>query len=277
VVGARTAAWFSGLLLAAFALLALSPLDASGDVEERFAAMIAPVSDRAHDAVRPFADVILRAGQLEELSTANADLRKDVARLEVEAATLREQLAAAQQQAALIDAIGNDAGSFVSATVMLRDPAPGRSELMIDRGAAHGVRAGQPVLGEGAALVGIVTEVGERRSWFRLLTDERSAVTAIVQQSRVQGALAGTGSGLRLEFVRVGEEVSAGDLVLTSTLGGLLPGALPVGRVTDVRASDQDLFETITVEPLADLGRLEHVLVMTGMSPAEPSDEASTP
>lgn len=277
MAGARTAAWFSALLLSALVLLALSPLETSGDIEERVGAIVTPASARLHDAIRPFADVLLRAGQIEELSASNAALRREVARLQVESATLREQLTAAEQQAALIEAVGEQTGGVLAATVVLRDPSPGRGELMIDRGAAHGVLPGQPVLGQGAALVGVVTKTDERRAWFRLLTDERSAVTAIVQQSRTTGALAGTGGGLRLEFVRIGAEVTVGDLVLTSTLGGLLPGALPIGRITDVRSSDQDLFESIEVEPLADLDRLEHVLVMTDVRPQASASEAGTP
>lgn len=277
MAGARTAAWFSTLLLSAFALLALSPLAPSGEIEERAGAVVTAVSARLHDAVRPFADVLLRAGQIEELSASNAALRREVARLQVESATLREQLTAAEQQAALIDAVGEQTGGVLAATVVLRDPSPGRAELMINRGAVDGVLPGQPVLGQGAALVGVVTRTDERRAWFRLLTDERSAVTAIVQQSRTPGALSGTGGGLRLEFVRVGAEVAVGDLVLTATLGGLLPGALPIGRVTDVRSSDQDLFESITVEPLADLDRLEHVLVMIDVRPRVSAGEAGTP
>ena len=77
--------------------------------------------------------------------------------------------------------------------------------------------------------------------------------------------------------MRVGAEVTVGDLVLTATLGGLLPGALPIGRITDVRSSDQDLFESIAVEPLADLDRLEHVLVMTDVRPGASAIEAGAP
>ena len=278
MVGTRSAARLTVLLALAALMLALSPLRVADDLEARLAAVVAPASRALNDVTRPAADVLLNAGQIRQLSGENAELRRAVARLEAETAALREANIDAEQASALIAAVGDEAPRYLPAAVVLRDPAPAHRAVLVDRGAADGVAAGQPVLGAGATLVGVVSEVEQRQATVRLLSDEGSAVTAVVQQSRVPGALAGGPGGLRLEFVPVGSPVAAGDLVLTSSLGGRLPGGLLIGRVTAVHSREQDLFETVEVEPLSDYARLERVLILTdfltGAAAAESSERA---
>ena len=263
----RHAAWLAALLGTAILLLALSPLPQATRLEGAIGGVIAPVAGALRAAVRPATDVLLHAGQLEQLAAKNTDLRRALARSEADLAALREERTRAQRATALVAAAGDRADQFVTAAVLARDPAPGRQLLLIDRGALQGVRVGQPVLGAGATLVGIVTQVDDRHARVRLVTDRDSAVASIVQASRTPAALAGTGAGLRLDFVPHGAPVATGDVVLTSALGGLLPPGLLVGKVTGVRSAPQDLNETVEVEPLADLARLEEVLVMTGFAP----------
>jgi rod shape-determining protein MreC len=268
----RNALWLTALGALALLLLALSPLRLAGEVEARGGTLLLPVSGALQDAFRPLAEVVLHAGQLQQLAIDNASLRQQLAALEAEAATLREQRGAAEQERALQAAVGDTSG-HLAAAVIVHDPAPGRRGVVIDRGATDGVRTGQPVLGPGAILVGVVVETQDRRARVRLLDDPHSAVAAVVQQSRTAGALAGTTDGLRLEFVANGAAVAAGDLVLSSPLGGQLPAGLLIGRLGSVGARAEDLFDTIAVEPLTDFDRLEHVLVVTAFTP----DGAPTP
>ena len=278
MVDTRSATRLALLLALAAALLALSPLPIASRLEHGAGGMIAPAGSALHDLVQPAADVLLNAGQARRLSEQNAQLRRTVARLEAEAAALREAAVATDDVAALVAAVGEDAARYLPASVLLRDPAPSREAIVIDRGLADGVAAGQPVLGAGGTLVGVVAEAGTHRSTVRLLSDAGSAVTAVIQQSRVPGALAGGPGGLRLEFVPIGAAVAAGDLLLTSALGGQLPGGLPIGRVGAVHSRAQDLFETVEVEPLTDYSRLEHVLILTDfLAGARPDDAATEP
>jgi len=267
VVFVRQAAWLSLLFAAAIVLLVLSPLPPAGRLEEFVGGALSPVAASVRAAVRPAADVLLHAGQIEQLAAENADLRRSLARSEADLAALREERTRVQQATALVAAVGDRAGQFITASVLARDPAPGRHLLLIDRGSRHGVRAGQPVLGAGATLVGVVAQVDAEHARIRLITDRDSAVPTMVQSSRTPAALAGTGDGLRLDFVAHGAPVAAGDVMLTSALGGLLPPGLLAGKVTSVSAPPQALHETVVVEPLADLARLEEVLVMTGFIP----------
>ena len=267
MTGARKAAWFSSILVVALVLLALSPLPVAGDIEARAGAAVAPAVDLVRGAIRPVTDVVVHAGQISQLSEENAALRQELSRTQADLASLREGRIALEQAEALIQSVGAEAGITITATVILRDPAPGRQSVVLNRGSEDGVRAGQPVLGAGATLLGIVTEVNESRSRVRLITDREAAIAALLQSSRTAGSLVGDGDGLRLEFVPLEADVAPGDVVLTSALGGLLPPGLLVGRVSSVDAPGQELHQWIEVDPLGDLERIEQVLIMTGFRP----------
>lgn len=266
MTGVRNLAWLSAAFAAALLLLALAPIPIAGDVESRAAAIAAPAASVLRATARPISDVLLNAGQIGELSRENAALRQDLAQAQAEMTALREQRHA-EEQASALDLAGGQLGTRVTAPVLLRDPAPSRQMLLIARGSADGVRVGQPVLGPGATLIGIVTAADDHRARVRLLHDADSAVAAVLQSSRTQGSLAGAGDGLRLDMVPSAIPVAAGDLVLTSALGGLLPPGLLVGRVAHVEARTEELFARIRVEPLVDYDRLEQVLVLTDFRP----------
>lgn len=271
MVHARSAAWLTALGALGILLLIGSALPGAGDIEERGNMLLGPLTQRVSSATRPLADVLQNAGQLRELSQENAALRQTVEQLEGELSTVREGRVAVEQGAALIDAVGpEEADRYTSAAVILRDPTATREIVVLDRGQRHGISLGQPVLGPGATLVGIVIEVHSATSRVRLLNDTDSAVTALVQSSRTPGALVGGDGTLRLDFVPIDASVMPGDLVLTSALGGNLPGGLLIGRVVAVSVDPRALFQEIEVEPLADYARLERVLVLTDFLASDP-------
>ena len=118
-----------------------------------------------------------------------------------------------------------------------------------------------------AGVIGQVSEVGPTSATVRLITDESSGVSAMVQSSRAQGQLVGSADGsVRLTLVRTDQQVSVGDMVITSGLGGAYPKGLPIGTVSNVTRSNGSLYYDVTVEPLSSASALENVLVITSVS-----------
>jgi len=66
----------------------------------------------------------------------------------------------------------------------------------------------------------------------------------------------------QMKFVPISAEVSVGDKVVSSGLGGVFPKGLVVGMVVDVVKQKQELFQDITVVPSAELSNLEEVVVV---------------
>lgn len=273
MAGSRSAAWFSALFVAALVLLGASTLPPAGPVEEQARGVLSPAVAFLGDLARPAGNVVLRADEVDQLAADNATLRLEVERLQRELATLREQQTVADASAALFDSVRWSVDDALVAPIWFRDPAPGQPELLIGRGAQHGVLVGQPVLGPGGTLIGTITQVESSRAWLRLLTDDKTAVAVMVQSSRTLGALVGNGHTLALELVERGADVAVGDVLVTSALGGRLPAGLVAGRVTAVESRPQALFQTIAVEPLSDPQRLEQVLVLTSFLPSTPRVE----
>ena len=118
-----------------------------------------------------------------------------------------------------------------------------------------------------SGVVGQVVESASASSRVRLLTDENSSISAMIQSSRVQGMLNGSVTGqLKLTLVGTDQQVSVGDVVVTSGLGGVFPKGLPLGEVTSVESSPGALELDIVVEPYSHAESYEEVLVITSLT-----------
>lgn len=202
---------------------------------------------------------------LSDLKAENEDLKAQVARLteyEDEANTLTDLLQLRNQYN--LDS--------TAARVIARSTDSWSSTITIDKGTSSGIQIGMPVM-TSTGVVGQVSEAGPTTATVRLITDETSGVSAKIQSSGAQGQLQGSADGsLHLNLIRTDQQVSTGDSVVTSGLGGVYPKGLPVGTVTNVTKSSGSLYYDITVEPLASVGSLEEVLVVTSLS----SDQQAT-
>jgi rod shape-determining protein MreC len=82
---------------------------------------------------------------------------------------------------------------------------------------------------------------------------------------------------LTLDMIPQAADVQAGNLVLTSGLGGNFPPNLLVGQVTGVRSQDQDLFQRASIQPGVDFSQLDIVLVITNFRPVDIAPLIPTP
>lgn len=189
-----------------------------------------------------------------ELRDALDASRARVRELELETARLREILA-----------IRDDQSPGVVATAQV---VGGSSGLAVERvtlgaGARDGVVERMPVTVP-AGLVGIVTEVTGGRSVVRTVLDPESRVGVTVRGKGGQGVAVGEIGG-RVRVVRFVESdpVEVGDVVETSSYGGLFPRGVRVGVVTEVLPPDpNDLRRAFLVEPSADLSTLLEVALI---------------
>lgn len=140
------------------------------------------------------------------------------------------------------------------------------STVTINLGSASGLTVGMPVMASNG-VIGQITECGLTSSVVRLLDDENSSVSAMIQSSRAQGMLNGSATGqLSLDLVATDQSVEVGDLVVTSGLGGVFPKGLPLGHVTNVEKTPGSLYLDITVEAFSSTENYEEVLVITSLT-----------
>jgi rod shape-determining protein MreC len=252
-------------------LLALSGIGLLRPVEDVSYTLFSPIEEALRSIAQPVANIVTRYGDTRDLTSENESLRADNERLNADLARLREEATRREELERLLDTKNALADqTFSTASVIARDPSSLRQMIAINRGRSDGLKVGMPVVTEGSTLVGTVARVEDDHAWVKLVTDVDSAVSCVLQESRAEGVVAGGyDRKLSMEFVDQNAAVNEGDTVVTSGLGGTYPKGLVIGKVTGVDASRQELFQQVTVEPLAGLSKLETVLVMTSFTPIQ--------
>ncbi len=131
----------------------------------------------------------------------------------------------------LLHAVPDPALSSVVARVIGRANHPFLQTVILDAGKTNGVKPGQAVVDE-RGMIGRIFLTGERTSWVILLTDLNSRIPVTVEPGNSQAIMAGDNSPApTIEILSQGTQLNAGDQVVTSGDGGILPTGLPVGVI----------------------------------------------
>ena len=117
-------------------------------------------------------------------------------------------------------------------------------------------------------LLGVVTETGTTWSTVRTILDSDTSIGALVFRTggsaMAQGDFALMSQGrLQLNYLGAEPDVVAGDLIVTSGLGGYYPSQLVIGCVEEVRTSENGLAQYAVLRPEAELGGLTQVFIVT--------------
>jgi len=231
-------------------------------------AVSAPVQAGGEVVTRPIrgfiawsSDLGVSRSQLEALRTQNVELRRRVSTLEeARLENIRLKKLAGFTQASNTKSVG--------ARVIGRPTNQWEGVITIDRGTADGIAAGMPVVGA-QGLLGQTVGVTKHAAKVRLITDPQSGVASMIQSTRAEGVVRGSIEGkLTLDFVSAETTVRAGDVVISSGMGGVYPKGLIVGEVTRVRSAPSALYQDIEVTPSGRLTGLEEVLVLVSVPAA---------
>lgn len=222
----------------------------------------APLINVLNSSFRTVSEVWKRYLFLVGLEEENRRLKKENARLVSEVIKYREGYLESSRLQKLLELSENIEYSSIAARVIAKDQASINKTILIDRGTAHGIRVGLPVVAD-QGVVGRTIETTWHASRVLLLIDENSNIDALIQGSRVQGILQGSSpGGCSLKYVPKTETINAGDVVLTSGLAGMFPKGLLLGVVQRADKTDSGLFQKIVVTPSVDLSRLEEVVIL---------------
>jgi rod shape-determining protein MreC len=199
----------------------------------------------------------------------NRDLKQKIQQMEIERARLNEDA----EQARRLQVLLGFKEQFISRTLAAQVIGSSGSEqsrsVYIDKGSDDGIKPDMAVM-TSDGIVGKVLHVQRHVASVLLLNDQTSGVGAMLEKSRLQGVLRGTPTGeVVLEKVMTDEPVQPGEKILTSGGDQIFPKGLPVGTVAKV-SPGPELFLNIRVRPMADLSRLEEVLVITQQEEKEP-------
>ncbi len=279
----RRRAVLASFVVASVALLTVwfgEPVTGTLHVLQRGAQeVLAPIQSGASRALKPFRDAIGWTGDTLSAKGENDRLRGEVGRLRRELAatqTARRDVQQLSGFAEIARADGFPQGTApVTARVIARSPTVWWSSVQINKGSGDGIEVDQPVI-TGDGLAGKVTAVTGGTATVTLITDERSSVSAQVMPAGADGIVrpkVGDPDDLLLDFVEKGGRIRSGQTVVTSGftaapgLESLFPRGIPVGRVKKVDRSELDIYQTVHIDPFAELRRMDFVQVLTVARP----------
>ena len=150
------------------------------------------------------------------------------------------------------------------ANVIARDPASWWRTVQIDLGSRDGMKTNLTVLST-SGLVGRIATVGFDRSQVLLLGDPDCKVSALVNETRDMGVVGAGGpfdsSLTTMSYLPKDANLKAGQLVVTSGLGGIFPKGIPIGKIVDTRPVEYGLYTEARIKLSANLSALEDVWV----------------
>ena len=240
--------------------------DSTSALSSPLSSIGAASSSLAASATAPLEDLTADGQTMNQLQESNATLSQMVVELE----EYRQEANRLESLIGLHDAYGF---TSVAARVTGYSSDSYNRIITIDVGSASGVTEGLPVMGT-TGVVGQVISVSTYSSQVRLLNDAQSGVAVMLQSSRSEGILSGSVEGvLYLEGVDEGVEVTEGEAVITSGLGGGYFRGLVIGTVSKVEQRQGDATRTIVITPNASFDNISEVLVVLGMSNNGAADE----
>ena len=195
----------------------------------------------------------------------NRRLRDETQRLRVEALRVTETDAENQRLRRLLTLKESLPLETMAGEIIAREWGGWVRSLTINRGRGDAVARLTAVIAPDG-LVGRIVDVRAGSSVVQVLTDPASTVGAHVVRTRTPGIIEGEPRGtLRFKYMaRDGSGIQVGDVVVTSGLGGLFPGGIPIGRVRTIDDRGSALFSYAQVTPAVDFARIDEVLLLTG-------------
>jgi rod shape-determining protein MreC len=207
----------------------------------------------------------LELGRLKaERLLTNARLQRLTA-LEAENARLR----------AMLDARARVRDEVRVAEILAVDANPYEHNLVIGIGSRDGVYDGQAIV-DANGVLGQVIEADVMTAQAILISDADHALPVEVNRNGLRTIARGTGEFDRLElpFLPNNADIRAGDLLVTSGLGGAFPAGYPVAVVNSVTRIPQQPFADVTATPSAALDQVREVMLIWSQAPAtEEADE----
>ena len=261
-------------------ILVLAFSGALGSASRGFTSVLIDTQTWISSRFLGFQDFVTAPRDIVTLRQRNAELEAQVSQLQAQLIELQQRVNETEILAALVDfSRSNPESTYKAASVIGRDPSPFLHYIIINRGSNDDIRRGMPVV-TNQGLVGRVDAVIADAARVQLITDPASAVNVYLQNADTSAVLYGSVTGdVSLDLISQDVTVEAGDLILTSGLGGGYPADLIIGQVVTVRSLEFELFQQATVQPAVDFSRLEIVLVITNFRPVDitPLEPVATP
>ncbi|MFW5885136.1 MAG: rod shape-determining protein MreC [Patescibacteria group bacterium] len=233
-----------------------------------------PLQSSVQWAVSPVANFFSGAGywfkdktnfftSIGELKDQNGELYKENIRLKSQIAELKNIENENEELRSQLDLAPREEYDLEAALVNGKSLVEGSEMLYLNKGEKNGIISGMPVVvGEGV-LVGKVEKVFPGSCEVRLILDSDIKVNAEILESETKGMVHGEyGSSVVMDKIPQSIEIKKDETVVTSGLGGALPGGLLIGYVKDVSTTADQLFQKASLNLPAEIEEARMVWII---------------
>lgn len=196
-----------------------------------------------------------------ELQNENAALRLDLLRAGTGLAQLTSLQAENAEMRRLLGLRATAGFDPVAAEILGMPRDPFSQRILLDKGTAAGIAAGQPVV-DGIGLVGQVTRVYPASSEVTLVTDPGQAVPVAIQRTGQRMLVFGGGAAMEVRYLPTHTDIQTGDILVTSGIDRIYPPGLAVAKVIRVERPADSAYARVRCLPLAGVDKSRVLLVL---------------
>jgi rod shape-determining protein MreC len=266
---------FTALTLISFSLLLFSTRSFVLNFKDTGLSLFSGVRGGVYELSSLVSRTVLSIRELAKLRQEYAEMLERIARyerLERSAAEIAQENVRLREQLGFAETLRY---RHIPAEITGRDPENLFSALVINKGRFAGVKANMAVIAwqnGSQAMVGKVIHAGAIESLIMPLYDASSFISSRFAVSRYEGIVEGQGNPdtpLRMRFIqkRARDEISQGDMIVSSGMGGVYPSGINIGRVSGENHQEYDISMEVELEPIIDFSRLEYVFVIEELPP----------
>lgn len=197
------------------------------------------------------------------LKNENDKLIKENNSLAATVALLRDEKNENELMREQLKLIPREKFDLVGSFVISQDPQRLNSWVMIDKGDSDGIKQNMPVIVADGVLIGMISETMAHTSKVALLSGSESVVNVTNIETGAKGVLRGEyGLGIVMDMVSQQDGLNIDDTIVTSGLGGNIPRGLLIGKINEVRLSQDKLFQQAIVTPRIRYSKQDIVFVV---------------
>lgn len=252
------------LLMMAFLTTDRTKITASENV---VGTILSPIQMLVSQGIDSFTGVFKYFGDIKALKESNESLMAQVDTLENEKRVLEDFKSENDRLRGLLDLKESmPQYDMVSCRVIAKDPGNWFYTFTIDKGSTSGLAVKQVVV-TNRGLVGHIIEVGT--NWAKvvsIINDTNSVGCTVVRTGDIaviDGDLELQKDGFcKMSYLSKGSNITVGDLIETSGLGGIYQKGLLIGKVREIRPDTLSMSQYAIVEPAVDFEKISEVMVI---------------
>ena len=207
----------------------------------------------------PFTIALEQLNLSTSISAENQKLRRKVAEQAILLTQLGNQMARIKQDKINFPLADS---SYIMADIIGYSSDIDEQTLLINKGIIDNISLNDPVIAADG-IVGKIINVFQNFSVVLPINHQDFKLPVLNQTSQVQGILETDSFGnTAMSYVKIGVMINVGDTIVTSNISHIFPRGYPVGTVSKLQESQDNLYQKAVINPFVKINRLEHVFIL---------------